>query len=61
MGDGEDEDEKKSEQRLRQRKMTAPRRLRNCSDQSQSQALSRDFSDVNFHFRYIWGLCEGER
>lgn len=21
----------------------------------------RDFSDVNFHFPHIWGLCEGGR
>lgn len=45
MGDGEDGDKKKknSEQGLRQKKMTAPRRLWNCSDQSWSQTLSRGF------------------
>ena len=53
---------KESERGPRRGKMTAHGRLRNCSDQSRRQALSGGFfSDANFHFRHIWGLCEGGR
>lgn len=47
------------EKKLRRRRMTAPGRLWNCTDQSQSRQLSGGFSDVCFHFRHIWGLLRG--
>lgn len=53
MEDGEDGGEKKIEQGLRQRKMTAPRRLWKCSEQSRNKPLSRVYSDINFHFRSL--------